>query len=330
MMTEHQNDSSMLLQWHITHRCNLRCTHCYQDDYSAFGSRDELLNVLEQFDELLNSCHARGHINITGGEPLMHPDLFFLLKEIKRRGMTFGLLTNGTVIDRRVAKRLGCYHPSFVQVSLDGCRQAHDAIRGTGSFDRAVAGLTALREQGIITMVSFTVQRENIGELKKLSRVCGEIGVDKLWFDRVVIPADEDESRLTLDPAEYDRVLREAARLNRRGKISCDRALQFLYAKEKQIYRCEAGRRLLVVLADGSVMPCRRIPLVGGSLKDHTLSEIYHDSQVFRDIRETALPEQCMDCRYAESCHGGAKCIAYAKTNRYDIPDPDCPLLRRQ
>ena len=244
--------------------------------------------------------------------------------------MTFGILTNGTVIDRRVAERLSFYHPSFVQVSLDGCREMHDAIRGAGNFDRAVEGLNNLRAHGITTMVSFTAQRENLGELKKLSRFCSEIGVDKLWFDRVVIPAEEDERGLTLDLTEYDRLLRDAARLSRRDRVSCDRALQFLYAKDKQIYRCEAGRRLLVILADGSVMPCRRIPLIAANLKENTLLEIYRDSQVFRDIRDTVLPGQCAGCEYAESCHGGAKCIAYAKTNRYDIADPDCPLLRQK
>ena len=328
MATKNRNDRNMVMQWHITHRCNLRCTHCYQEDYSAFGTRFDLLRVLEQFDELLGFYQMRGHINITGGEPLLHPDLFFLLNEVRKRGWTFGVLTNGTLIDRYLARRLSSYHPSFVQISLDGLKKTHDKIRGEGNSDRAIDGICHLKSYEIPVMVSFTAQRENRGELDKLSRVCKKIGVDKLWFDRVVIPAADDTNGLTLSADEYDRLLHSAARINRHGRVHCDRALQFLYAKNKRIYRCSAGDRLLIVQADGSVMPCRRIPLIADNIKDHTLLQIYRDNPLFCDIRQTPLPEACGDCRYAQSCHGGAKCIAYAKTNRYDIPDPDCPLLR--
>lgn len=73
------------LQWHITHRCNLRCIHCYQDDYSAFSSRKSLEAVLNQYSRLLEEYDFKGYLNITGGEPLAHPDLFWLLEEAGNR-----------------------------------------------------------------------------------------------------------------------------------------------------------------------------------------------------------------------------------------------------
>ena len=75
------------LQWHITHRCNLRCTHCYQDDYTAFESADALFDVLGQYETLLRENRFKGFLNITGGEPLTHPELFRLLEEAKKRGV---------------------------------------------------------------------------------------------------------------------------------------------------------------------------------------------------------------------------------------------------
>ena len=74
------------LQWHITHRCNLRCSHCYQDDYSAFSSRKSLEAVLNQYSRLLEEYGFKGYLNITGGEPLAHADLFWLLEEAGNRG----------------------------------------------------------------------------------------------------------------------------------------------------------------------------------------------------------------------------------------------------
>ena len=186
------------LQWHITHRCNLRCTHCYQDDYAAFGSREALANVLG------------------------------LLREARERGVTTAVLSNGTLIGRREAVRLQACGVDYVQISLDGMERTHDAIRGKGSFARAVAGIRALRERKIFVTVSFTAQRGNLGELPKLARFCDDIGVNKLWYDRVVIPAAEDKDHLSLTAEEFARLSRRAAKLNRKGQVSCARALQFL------------------------------------------------------------------------------------------------------
>ena len=85
------------LQWHITHRCNLRCKHCYQDDYTAFDGDGAKL-VLDQFSEVIKAYDCIGRLNLTGGEPLTHPKLFDILHEARARGMRTGVLTNGTLI----------------------------------------------------------------------------------------------------------------------------------------------------------------------------------------------------------------------------------------
>ena len=237
------------------------------------------------------------------------------------------LLTNGTTLTLQDAKYLKALNVVYVQISLDGCEAVHDAIRGKDSFQRALNGITALKSQGIYTDVSFTVQRENTGELKKLARLCAEYHVDKLWFDRVVIPADEDKNHLSLNTQTYYTICRTASRLNRKGRVSCARALQFLPCKEKHIYHCMAGKTLLTLLADGTVMPCRRLPLTAGNVNNSTLCEIYRNSEVLQKIHHTPVPKECLSCRYAEACGGGAKCIAYARTGKFDVCDPDCPIV---
>ncbi len=315
------------LQWHITHRCNLRCSHCYQDDYSAFSSRKSLEAVLNQYSRLLEEYGFKGYLNITGGEPLAHPDLFWLLEEAGNRGITTAVLTNGTLIGRREAAELKRLDVDYVQVSLDGLRETHDKIRGEGSFDLAIRGIRELKAQGIYVTVAFTAQRENYKELRRLADFCNNLGADKLWFDRVVIPKDEDKNNLSLSSKEYSALCRKASRLNRQGKISCARALQFIPCKEKNIYSCNAGSRLLAILADGTVMPCRRLPIEVGNVTQSELLTIYRESPELIKLRKSEIPEKCKPCKYAQSCRGGAKCIACAKSGRYDIPDPDCPLI---
>ena len=318
---------SFTLQWHITHRCNLRCVHCYQTDYRSFVPWEELVRVLDQYEALLRAYRYKGQINFTGGEPMTHPDLFRLLKEARGRGMRTAVLTNGTLIGRAEARELRRCGVCFVQVSLDGGEKAHDAIRGEGSFALAVRGLRALRAEGIFTSVSFTAQRGNLRELPKLARVCRDLGVDKLWFDRVIIPAAEDDHRLSLTPEEFQALIRKAAKLRRRYPVKCVRSLQFLPCEtDRTVYRCSAGERLLIVLADGSVMACRRLPISVGSVKTSDLLTIYRDSPQMQALRESGIPAGCSSCSYAAQCAGGAKCVTYARLGRWDLPDPDCPL----
>ena len=78
----------LVLQWHVTERCNRRCTHCYQDAPSAEELKfNDLLKILEQFTDLLDQFNAetklppvKGQINITGGEPFIREDFLNLLE----------------------------------------------------------------------------------------------------------------------------------------------------------------------------------------------------------------------------------------------------------
>ncbi len=324
---ENKSKREFILQWHITHRCNLRCRHCYQTDYTAFTEREDMENVLDQFEELLRVCGARGHINITGGEPMLHPELFWLLNQAKRRSVSTAVLTNGTLIGLHEARMLKASGVRYVQVSLDGTRKTHDAIRGKGSFDQASEGIIALRSQGIFTSVSFTAQKNNLRELKKLAEVCNQLGADMLWFDRVIIPVEKDCEELVPSAAEYKRLCKTAARLCQNGIVTCGRALQFIPCREKHIYKCTAGDSLLALLADGTVMPCRRLPLVVGNIKSESLLTIYRESPALQELRALEIPDGCKACRYKDMCRGGSKCAAYAKTGRYDTADPDCGIV---
>ena len=316
------------LQWHITHRCNLRCKHCYQEDYSAFQSMEDIENVLDQYCTLLKAYNCLGRLNITGGEPLTHPHLFEILRLAHSKGIKTGVLTNGTLIGEWDARKLKACHVDYVQISLDGTEKIHDLIRGKGSFRKAVNGIYALKSQGIFTSISFTAQNTNLSELKKLAVFCYFLGVDKLWFDRVIIPADEDENDLTVSSKDFRKLCKTAAFFNKKNMVFCGRALQFIPCKNKLIYHCSAGENLLIVLANGDVMPCRRLPFIIGNIKQTDLLTLHQNSPVMNELRSTSIPESCKDCKYSELCRGGSKCVAYAKMKRFDIPDPDCKFRK--
>ena len=321
-----------VFQWHITHACNLRCTHCYQDDYQYSMPSKELFSILDKYTTFVHQNNYLGQINLTGGEPLLHPDFFSLASEIKKRGFRLGILTNGTLIDDQLADQLRDLHPVFVQISLDGTRRQHDAIRGKGAFQKALRGIRLLKSRGIRVLVSFTAQKENLSSFPELARICRFYRVDKLWWDRVVTDNPQDYAALALTTEEFRNFLSRNQRLEKWYRrpdgsymISNQRALQFLgCSNSKRSYICAAGKTLFAVLADGSVMACRRLPVVIGNAQADDFQSILNGSEWIRMLRERSCPESCMLCRYVNQCSGGAKCITYGQTGTLDQRDPNC------
>ena len=313
-----------ILQWHITHRCNLRCRHCYQDNYSCEMSREKLFSSLERYERFLQAERLSAQINLTGGEPLLHPDFFLLAEEIRRHGHRLAVLTNGTTVDAETARHLALLKPEFVQISLDGTEPVHDRIRGEGSFRRALEGIDRLKRCRVPVQVSFTAQRLNRRSLPALALVCRAHGVDKLWFDRVVIPAEEDRDERSLTGEDFRRLVRTAHLLERFTPVKCVRALQFRDVSSSGCYHCDAGGNLLILLADGTLMPCRRLPYTIGNIFDGELEETLAASEIMRALHDAPVPEACSACPVAARCRGGAKCIACAKTGTWQGRDPDC------
>ncbi|MGG7179283.1 radical SAM protein [Clostridium paraputrificum] len=338
--------SSLVLQWHITNKCNKRCKHCYQDDYTCEEMDiNQLIEIGEQYKELLdeynkkNGMSCRGHINITGGEPFTRKDLFQLLDYFKenQNKFTFGILTNGSYLSEDIVRKLSSYNPRIVQVSLDGDKEIHDDIRGKGSYDEVMRSIRLLNKYGIKSLVSFTANNKNYNYFGKVVDSARKAGAYKVWSDRMVpIGSGEVGEVDTLSPEEvvqYINILRREKNrfINRHSKttISTERSLQFLSGEAKG-YNCNAGKGLIVILENGDIMPCRRLPIVVGNINNESLKDIYFNSPVMMELREEAYkPKGCEDCKFLKLCNGGAKCISYGVYGDYKEGDYGCILRNR-
>ncbi|MCQ2518484.1 MAG: radical SAM protein [Lachnospiraceae bacterium] len=309
------------LQWHIIHRCNLSCLHCYQEDINALMSLEDMLKVLDRYKQYLKLMNYEGQINLTGGEPLLHPDFFTIASAISQSGIRLGILTNGTLIDDETAGKLAELKPVFVQVSLDGPSETHDAIRGKGQFEKALKGIDSLKRYGIKVLVSFTAMKENYESFSLLAEVCKEHFVDKLWWDRVVT----DDANIFLTTKEFKTISKTASKLKSKYSfISNDRALQGLPDKTCG-YSCSAGHRLLIVLANGDMMACRRLPfIIGNILTDEDIEKTVRLSPIMNKLSIPDIPSDCKKCPHALVCMGGAKCVTYAQTGKLGIKDINC------
>jgi radical SAM protein with 4Fe4S-binding SPASM domain len=113
---------------------------------------------------------------------------------------------------------------------------------------------------------------------------------------------------------------------NSNCQVGMVRAFQFM-ACQQMPYNCSAGNRMIVVDEKGNVMPCRRLPIKCGNILQDKLSDIYYNHAIMKDLRDSKVPNECGQCRFKNTCAGGAKCLTYAVTQDYHKVDPLCPLV---
>lgn len=179
ILEEEQRRFRPTIYWYLSFRCNLACAHCSVGsspwvDTSGDLDTDECLRVIEQMAEL----QVRAAL-LTGGEFLIRPDALRILRALAERGIAAGLETNGIL-----------YPPGFLElagemqtrgllgitVSLDGgTPETHDRLRGPRSFDRTVAGLRLLRDNGIRFNLQCVLNRESYGTVPELYVLAEEL-----------------------------------------------------------------------------------------------------------------------------------------------------------
>ncbi len=168
--------------WNLIRRCNLTCRHCYSasSDRDFQGELDtgEVFRVLAELKE----CRVPALI-LSGGEPLLRPDLFKIAERAKELGFYLGLSSNGTLMDDSMAERIAAARFNYVGVSLDGLAENHDRIRGkAGAFVESIAGIRNCNARGVKAGIRFTPTRENADDLPRLLDRMPEEGIDRFYL----------------------------------------------------------------------------------------------------------------------------------------------------
>ena len=330
-----------ILQWHLTERCNLSCTHCYQneaiirDELSLeenFMVVDKFVNFIKTLNQ--NSC-SKGILNITGGEPFIYKDLEPLLEYISKfkEYLSFNFLSNGTLINNKTIALLEKYRPIFVQVSIDGDKNSHDKIRGVGAFETSMSGIKRLKESGIRVLISFTAHRQNYKDFPKVVKIANSAGVDSVWSDRMIPEGVgvgmQDELLSPKETFEYVRLMKFEQIKNRlnpftKTVVATGRSLQFVPYIDNA-HQCVAGKAIFTLLPNGVVLPCRRLPVDIGNIKDKTFEEIYYENEFVQKLRvPNPKIEGCEGCSFEKSCKGGLRCLSYSITGDPFKKDPGC------
>ena len=334
----------------ITGRCNLRCRTCYYADEMTALADLPTASWLSLADELGEM--AVMSVLLTGGEPLLHPDLREIVGAVVANRMRFRVNSNGIPATPAVAAFLkDTGRCDQVQVSIDGsCPEVHDRIRGRGSFVGAVAGIRALREAGVPVAVRVTINRVNLRDLPRLFPfLFEELGIEHVGTNEAfprgaaqcnlkdldMTPAERREAERTCLEAK---VLYPALSASA-GPLVMGRMLRLIdedLARPPEERRrsggslsgCRVASQSLAVMHDGKVVPCLQLPhMVLGQAGVDPLRRIWQESVGLEYLRTRhRIPlgrlEECRDCRYQPYCTGGCPAIAYAVTGKTTGRDP--------
>jgi MoaA/NifB/PqqE/SkfB family radical SAM enzyme len=345
----------LAFQIQITSRCNLRCPHCTKNVFS-----DEWLDgdmEMETYRTLSRAFPSLKQVYINAwGEPLLHPDFWEMVRIGREAGCTVGTTTNGTLIDRDMARRLAG-ELDVVGISVDGATAAtYEGIRRGAKFDQVIAGVRRLvaakrelRSDGYpLVSLLFLKNRRNIHELPTMVDLAEELGANEVIASNLTYvpkPAFDSFRVFSLDGAspEYLAVIEEARRRAKEREIG----LRIYPLEPKRVGFCEARPfDALHITWDGYVTPCvyltlpvkgetiakvyegesYRIPFTRfGNLKEKELVEIWN-SEAYRKFREPFEERRdiCKGERFGMTDDGGFDEISpetFAAVGHCPLPD---------
>lgn len=316
------------VQLHLTDRCNLKCKHCYEGVRKKIDEWDyeELLQVIEQLDDTFIKWQVDGEISLVGGEPVMWPHLAKILYFLRntKSFSRIAILTNGTVMNDELRNAILDTKPA-VQISIDGINEErHDYIRGEGNYKKAIESIKWYVEHDIEVFVHYVISKNTVPITSEFIQFIDSLGVKQITFSRVVPMGASDQS-VMLSSQEMKETISSLNEYNDKLegaslKINTTRPLWACFGKNG---RCPVGIQTITILPDGTVLPCRRLPVPVGNIKTESLFSIWYNSDVLWNLRNRDKFEKCGSCKNLEKC-GGGRCIAYAVTGNYMGKDPQC------
>ncbi len=343
--------------WNLIRRCNLKCKHCYSISGDVdFPDELPTEDVFKVMDNL--KAFRVPVIILSGGEPLLRPDIFEIAHRAKSMGFYVGLSSNGALIDQSNIKRIRDVGFDYVGISLDGIGSVHDAFRGkAGSFDASLKGVRMCLDEDIKVGLRFTMTMDNHVQLDDLLDLAEREGVDKFYLSHLNYAGRGNKNRGDDAALEITRSKMEALFERAWGYVSRGEEMEivtgnndadgvFLYhwVRRKFPHMAEHMRAKLVQWGgNASGVNVANIDNTGevhpdtfwwsyslGNVKRRQFSEIWADvsDPLMRGLkaRPRTIGGRCGECQHFDICGGNTRVRALQLTGDPWAEDPSCYL----
>ena len=256
------------LFWECTTRCNLHCRHCGSDCAAASDDKDmPLEDFLRAFDTIPKKELPHNFtVVLTGGEPLLRPDLSEIGHALRHRGVGWSMVSNGYLYNHAMHSLLMDAGLGALTISLDGLEAEHDWMRGRdGSYQRTLDAIAiAAREPHFNFDVVTCVNQRNLPQLQAIHDLLASLGVPR-WRIFTIIPIGRARNypELHLSDSQFVQLMeliqhkRQHPESSMEVTFSCE---GYLGRYERHVrptpYFCHAGINIASVLIDGTICAC--------------------------------------------------------------------------
>ncbi|WP_333873644.1 heme d1 biosynthesis radical SAM protein NirJ [Methylobacter sp.] len=343
--------------WNLIRRCNLTCKHCYTTSTDInFPNELSTPEIYTVMDDL--KAFKVPVLILSGGEPLLHPDIFAISRHAKDMGFYVALSTNGTKISADNIDEIASINYQYIGVSLDGIKDTHDQFRRVqGSFDQALHGIHLCLEKGIKVGLRFTLTQDNAHDFPALLQLMDDHNIDKFYLSHLNYGGRGNKNRKDdahfsmtrtamdlLFETSYDWLKTGKDREFVTGNNDAD-AVYFLHwvaryfpdkvehikAKLEQWGGNASGVNVANIDNLGNVHPDTfwwHYEL--GNVKERPFSEIWMDTAdpLMAGLKQHPRPLEgrCARCHYQEICNGNTRVRAEQTTGNFWAEDPGCYL----
>lgn len=323
----------------VTRRCNHACEHCYNfwthPAYRPTDEDDREGDLVPLLDRILDQVQC-GLVTLTGGEPLLRPDLPEIVSHLAGRGKRINLISNGHLLTEPVVADLIARGVSLFELPLlSHRREVHDALCASpGAFDAVLAALAHIRRHRGQAVTVFVATKRNVADLRETLRLAYAFGARGVMFNRFN-PGGRGAAAIgsllpSLDELRQALAVAEATTQELGLPVSCSIPIQPClidmagYPHLGHGYCAAGGERAYYTFStNGDVRPCNHTPTVLGNVWRAPLVGIMA-SPALRAFT-AALPQFCRRCSRAAECQGG--CRAAAQVCYGDLAGEE-PLLR--
>jgi len=352
----HANHGPVVV-WNVTRTCNLHCIHCYSSseskNYEEELTTSEAMTMIDQLAEFRVPV-----LLLSGGEPLIRPDILDLAEYAIKKGIRVTFSTNGTLIDKAMAKRIKQIGVGYVGVSFDGIKEKHDAFRRSdGSFEKALTGIRNLIEVEQRVGLRFTINKHNYLQLDDIFDFIEREQIPRACFYHLVYSGRGSEMmKEDLTHAEsrkaVDLIIDRTLDFHRKGLDKeiltvdnhADAVYLYLRMQEEnpeqaaviwEMLQRNGGNRSGIAFANidnrGNVHPDQFTQNHNlGNIREKHFAEIWTNSTEpillgLKD-RKPLLKGRCASCRWLAVCNGNFRPRAEAVTGDFWESDPACYL----
>ncbi len=345
------------IAWEVTRKCNMNCVHCRSaSSMNSFDSAFDTAKAKRFIDDVVS--FSTPVMVLSGGEPLLRPDLFEIARYGTAQGLRMCIATNGSLVTEEICREMVDADIKMVSLSLDGATaDVHDDFRSQpGAYEAVMRSTELFNKHDIPFLINSSFTKRNQAEIPEVMHLARKLGA-RAWYMFMIVPtgrgedimdelisaddyeellkwhfemerdAERDGEEMLMRPTcapHYYRIVPQMNKALPREERLGRRTLNFSTGGSKG---CLAGQLICLITAEGEVYPCSYFPRSAGNVLETPFQTIWEDSTLFAELRDfSSYRGRCGACEYLQVC-GGCRARAEAVHGDYLGEEPFCSYV---